>query len=357
MIKAYQHYFIFIVLLNALALKAQIVAGHVYDDTNVPLEGAVVYFDGTSNSVSTDAKGSFTIKGDRTQPAPLIISFVGFVSVKIANPYTGNKLRIILEPDAIEMEAVVVTGKTLFSRKEMLRAFKNQFLGSSKAGASCTIENEDDIRLRFDTSNNTLYAEALKPLRIKNERLKYIVTFDLVASEVRYKAKTLDPNRIAGAFFGGTTFFTDISGSSSAVKQRKEAYRGSPAHFIKTVINEDWAAQKFRLFSGSWGVDPKRHFVVKDTLGIKKVTCLEPEQELTLSAVANTNRQKPGNIKKQRFEVLYNNKEESFFIYNDGIFYANENGLYWPLQELTFGGYMGGLRVGDMLPSDYNPQD
>jgi len=349
--KAFTYFLL--LLLMPCAVNAQMVSGRVYDEQHLPLEGAVVYFDGTSNSTSTDSEGQFIIRGNNQLPAVLVVSFVGFRSVRVDNPYSGNKLEIILTPDAIEMEAAVVTGTTVFTRKEMLKAFKKQFLGTSGAGASCKIENEDDIRLRYDISNNTLYAEAVRPLRIVNEKLKYVVTFDLVASEVRYKKKTLDSDYISGAFFGGTTFFTDVAAGDEAAKQRADAYMGSPMHFIKTAVTGDWEAQKFKLFRGSLGVDPAKYFTVSDTLGLKKVNILDVASTNSMSL--HNDAKKRRNSSKRRFEILYNKKVQSFVLYNYGSFYADTNGSFWPLNELTFGGYMGNLRVGDMLPADYRP--
>jgi hypothetical protein len=343
-----------LLLLSASGLTAQVITGQVFDETHTPLEGAVVYLDGTTISVSTGSEGYFSIKGDKNLPAALIVSFVGFIPVTINNPYTGNRLEITLVPDAIIMEEVVIKGNTVFSRKEMLNAFREQFLGNSRAASSCKIENEDDIRLRFDTSNNTLYAEASRPLRIVNERLKYKVTFDLIASEVRYRTKSLGASCVSGAFFGGTVFFSDISQNNEALKQRKETYLGSTMHFVKSLVNGELADQKFSIYSKKTPIDPASRFKVTDTMGIKKVTYVYDLAAEAGSAKRDTDL-RPGDSK--RFEILYNSKHQSFFMYNTGIFYANSNGLFWPLHELTFGGDMGDRRIGDMLPSDYKPEE
>lgn len=349
----YKLLFLFL-LFSGMPAAAQTVWGHVYNEANEPIEGVVVYVDGTTLSSTTNGEGFFSITATQKMTGQLVVRSMGYKPLRIDDPFGyGKPLKIILEPEAIEMKAAVIEGKTIFSRKEMLRAFREQFLGTSGAGRSCKIENEDDIWLRFDTSTNTLYAEAGQPLRIVNNRLKYIITFDLIASEIRYRKKSLEPYFITGAFFGGTTLFSDISENGNADKRRKEAYLGSPMHFIKTIVNEDWDNQKFELFNGSLKANPNKHLTISDTLGIKKiiVTQQEPAANITMR-IENTERRLPQE-KKQRFEILYNKKEQSFFMYNSGTFYANTNGLFWPLHELTFGGYMGDLRMGDLLPSDY----
>jgi hypothetical protein len=343
----------FILLFGTMQLTAQTISGHVYDEKRQPLEGASVYLDGTTISTSTDSKGYFALEADPNIPATMVVNFMGYKPVKIEKPFTGILLEIVLTADVIEMDAAVVAVSAVFSRKEMLRAFRQQFLGKSKAGSSCEIENEDDIYLRYDTSSNILYAEAAQPLRIRNKRLKYIVTFDLIASEIRYNNKTLNPDYMTGAFFGGTTFFTDVSTNGDADKQRKEAYLGSPTHFVKTAIEGDWDGQKFQLFQRSRLIKPNEYFTVKDTLGIKKVTILAHPVNQTVTLSSEKGKKTDQGIKRQRFEVLYRKRINSFLLYDTGSFYANSNGIFWPLYELTFGGYMGNLRVGDMLPANY----
>lgn len=340
-------------LFGCMPSTAQTVTGYVYNEANMPLEGVIAYIDGSTFSATTNAEGFFSITSKQKLPGQLVIRSMGYKAFKIDDPFSyGKPLKIVLQAESIEMDAVIVEGKTIFSRKQMLNAFREQFLGSSRAGRSCKIENEDDIKLRYNTSNNTLYAEASKPLRITNERLKYVITFDLIAAEIRYRVKTLQPSYITGAFFGGTTLFRDISVNGDADRQRKEAYLGSPAHFVKTIINNDWEYQKFKLYHGSFMVNPEKCLRIEDTIGIKKITIIPPLPAEVQLGGGSIRKDKPGG-KKQRFEVLYDKSDQSFFLYNKGVFYANANGLFWPLYELTFGGHMGDLRMGDMLPADY----
>lgn len=57
--------------------------------------------------------------------------------------------------------------------------------------------------------------------------------------------------------------------------------------------------------------------------------------------------------KTPRFGVLYDNEEESFFEFTKGHFYVDENGLFFPITELVFGGVLGERKAGDLLPADY----
>jgi len=354
-----------IFIASTIALQAQTISGYVYDEAeNLPLEGAMVYLDGTTYSANTNSKGFFSITTGKKLPAALVVSFVGFKTLRVDNPFDyGKPIKVLLTEDAIQMQELVVEGKTIFSRKQMLKVFREQFLGKSKAGLSCNIENEDDIRLRFDASTNTLYAEAAKPLRITNKRLQYNILFDLSVFEVNFSYKTLDAFNVTQSFVGGTTFFSDASEKGAADKKRKEAYQGSPAHFIKTMAGGDWAKEKYQLYVDSFWDDHAKYFHVSDTLDIKKISITPPpvkKSKLTIQqewTAANNVEKKKSEKAQLRFTILYNKELQSFIVFDKGVLYVDADGLFWPLRELSFGGYMGTLKVGDMLPADYKPID
>ncbi len=83
------------------------VKGTVKDGAGVPITGASIVEKGTSNGVSTDKNGNFTIVVAAN--AVLQISYVGFTSqeVKIT---TQNRVEVILTQDPQSLEQVVVVG-------------------------------------------------------------------------------------------------------------------------------------------------------------------------------------------------------------------------------------------------------
>lgn len=356
----------FIIFSPGVAL-AQTVSGYVYDENeNLPLKGAMVYFDGTTYSANTNEQGFFSIATDRKLQAALVISYVGFRTLRIDNAFDYTEpFKVLLQEDAILMDEIVVTGKTIFSRKEMLKAFREHFLGTSKAGQSCNIENEEDIRLRFDTNTNTLIAEASKPIKIINSRLQYNVLFDLSTFEVVYGAKTLSTVHVQRTFVGGTTLYTDISKKGGAEKKRKEAYLGSQAHLIRTIAHQDWERQKFQLYIDGFWEDHKKYFHVTDTIGARKIVISKPPDKpkpkpvitITSGSLPSGTGSREPDRRPVAYAILYDKKQQSFFMCDKGVLYVDEDGQHWPVRELTFGGYMGSLKVGDMLPANYKADE
>jgi TonB-dependent starch-binding outer membrane protein SusC len=88
--------------------QQRLISGVVLDANGLSLPGATVLVKGTTNSVSTDIDGKFTIKVDNTD-AILVISYIGFDIVEIA---VANKsdLKITLKESSQTLNEVVVVG-------------------------------------------------------------------------------------------------------------------------------------------------------------------------------------------------------------------------------------------------------
>ncbi|WP_299781598.1 TonB-dependent receptor [uncultured Formosa sp.] len=82
--------------------------GKVYDEIGLPLPGANILEQGTTNGVTTDYDGNFTIKLSRTNPT-IIVSYLGYATQNI--PVNGQtNVSVNLEVDASGLEEIVVIG-------------------------------------------------------------------------------------------------------------------------------------------------------------------------------------------------------------------------------------------------------
>ncbi|MDV6168360.1 carboxypeptidase-like regulatory domain-containing protein [Flavobacterium sp. DG1-102-2] len=335
---------------------AQTISGYVYDEMeHKPLEGANVYLDGTTHKTVTDGKGYFSLSVPQKINTILAVSFMGFQTYLMENPFDQKSpVTIILKEDATKLNEVVISKSTLFSRKEMLRAFRKNFLGQSPAGSSCKIENEDDIFLYYDTQTLTLIAEARKPIQIINKRLKYHVVFDLEGFQVNYRQKTLNEVDIVNSFFAGTTFFADSSENGNADKKRNEAYLGSHSHFLKSLANGKTAEEKYELYVDKFKADFAEYFAVEDTVNVKKISVIKTPPRPNIILGSKQKEPKVSKFRFVRYTILYDKKLQSFLTFDRGVFYIDKNGLFTPINEVLFGGYMGTLKAGDLLPVDYD---
>ncbi|MBT9187220.1 MULTISPECIES: TonB-dependent receptor domain-containing protein [Zobellia] len=97
-------------LMTTIAFSQGTITGTVIDgELNEPLPGASVVLQGTTNGTSTDFDGKFQI--EITENAgTLLVSYIGYTSKKVAYTSGGNIGNIVLEPNAQELEGVVVSG-------------------------------------------------------------------------------------------------------------------------------------------------------------------------------------------------------------------------------------------------------
>lgn len=355
-------------LLCVSGAYSQVLEGHVYDMQNNALQAATVYLDGSTVATTTDAEGYFKINGNATGRATLVVSYMGYKTIRLENPFQHKKIKVLMEDDAISMQEVVLV-KGPYTRKEMMKAFKEQFLGNTDAGSSCKILNEDDINLYYDINTNTLNATSHKPIKIKNSYLGYEVFFELADFNVVYRRRSLSSFSIDKSYFSGTTFYKELSQSKKTDKRRLNSYLGSTSHFVNTIANESWDKEKLALFVDGFKVDPKNYFEVSDTLGVKKITVLkEPMKQVPIYKKESPEVSRKGqtiiigsreetitgyNETEVPFNVLFNGKHQSLADFTEKVVYVDENGNYSPVYGVMVGGYMSSLKVGDMLPIDY----
>jgi len=351
-------------LLGSPLAHSQTISGFVYDaGGNYPLEGAFVYLDGTTFSATTDAKGFFKITTPHEYNTQMVVSSIGYEKFILQNPYSfkQQQVKVMLREEAENIEEVVIEKNTLFTRKQMLRAFRRQFLGTSSAGSSCSIENEEDIVLYYERGANVLHAEAKKPLRIINKRLQYNINFELADFQVSYYSQSLAEEEMSGSFYAGTTFFKDTAKKGSADKKRRQAYRGSTSHLMKAIFNNSWEKEGFDLYVDKFPIDPESCFMITDSLMYKKVTIKElAPPQLPAGVMFSAAKGEPKSLTapkrdftQTKYVILYNKTDQTQLTFNERRFYIDEKGLFSPLTALVFSGYMGTLRAGDLLPDDY----
>ncbi|WP_411029110.1 TonB-dependent receptor [Spongiimicrobium sp. 3-5] len=97
-------------LMSAVAFSQVTITGSVIDsDLGGPLPGASVLVQGTDNGASTDFDGNFTLEVSENSGV-LVVSYLGFIAKQVNYSGEGNVGTITLQPDAEELEGVVVTG-------------------------------------------------------------------------------------------------------------------------------------------------------------------------------------------------------------------------------------------------------
>lgn len=356
-----------LILLGSLPTNAQWISGVIFDQkTQTTLPGATIYQDGTTNVTVSDENGAFSLN-TKGLNFPMMVRFMGYDTKIIEQPlqYLGKIVKIYMEEQSFFLDEVVVGRQSPFTRRQMLNAFRVQFLGTSKSAYRCKIRNEDDIILKYDVSKKTLTANVKQPLRIINKFLDYEINFDLVELVVRYKSiESLDADFVTNSYFSGYSFYTDFAKNKKANKKRLETFYGSTTHFMRALAYGNLEEEKWEIYVNSFKVNPETYFEITDSLQYKKIKLIKkPEKLINVNQVfsaqpsntlASLKADSAGVIRKPSYIVpLYRRNEQSLIEFLQPEIYVDSNGNHLPIYGILFGGALGALKAGDLLPIDY----
>jgi hypothetical protein len=327
-------YFSTAFLLISPGVKAQVVKGRVVDaETGNPIPNASVYLNGLSKGTTSNTKGEFILYTNETK-TPLIVSSLGYQADTIGN-YNGKTLTVKLSPRARVLSEVVIGDK---SREKYMKIFLTQFIGSRNE--DCIIINPEVIS--FTYRKRTLAANANQPLIIHNKKLGYKITYFLSAFSY---ARRSSPNQTS--YKGNYVFAEDTLGLTPVeIKKihqaRDEAYYGSRMHFIRSVWANDLKKNNFFYDYANTNfafnnIRANKEQLLKDTCTTTLVNSIHHFMEFPCMV------------------IRYNGGNESHLSFQNGtkdelIIPAsyNESNLIWS-------GKMGGHRVGDLLPLEFEP--
>ena len=309
------------------------------EKTNEPIIGASVYFDNTSIGTTTNFDGEFSILLKQPIKAPLVVSFIGFeTKIYSIEDFTVNRI-FKLKEDINTLSEVVLDSKDEWSREFKLRQFRREFLGRSEFAEKCTILNEDALILNFERDTKELVASAKAPIIVRNDALDYIIKYDIKDFYITYNMDTeanIDLEKVfitvASVGYSGTTFFETIDSKKHkrALRNRQKAYTGSALHFMRAIANNSLRKEKFKIFKGSYQVDPLLHIKTfkNDSLNVTEVSL---SHKLNILCKG---RQSAIQSEVKRFTI------DAF-------------GNHAPIDKVLFGGFMAKQRIGDVLPLDY----
>ncbi len=241
-------YFILTTLLLASysgICQSLMLKGKVVDEvTGAPLTYASVYFNATTNGVSTDQDGKFSISVDPNF-TELVISFLGYNTIQFnLNPEElGPVYKFEMTPETTELEEVEVKSTRGDAWYHNLSIFTKEFIGSSSKAANTKITNPEVLQFNYDSPTKVLTATAREPLILENKALGYIIEYDLDSY--------IQDNKNKRVSFLGYSRFIEMEGSKRKVKKwdktRKKVYKGSPQHFFRSLINRSTIEEGFKI--------------------------------------------------------------------------------------------------------------
>lgn len=348
-----KNYFLFLFLVGCVAFSySQSVRGTVIDEiSRKPIGQAKVFFDNTTYATNTDSEGKFEIKLPLQPSNQLIVVADSYDYQIISNVNDKSNLLIRLKNEETVLDEIVID-KSPFTRKEMLKAFKTYFLGTTPNGKNAKIKNEKVLYFNFDTKTNTLTAYSDKPIEIENKNLGYSITFYLKTFQVQFNTRSLESFNYQHSFFSGYTQFKDSNKiSSKLLKNREETSKLSYVNFFRELIIDDLEKDFFVLGVDRYKVNPSDYFDIQESANGYSI-CLtkKPMKEIPdYSKNSQAFKKVPTN-----FDALHlTTKKQSIFQFNVGCLLVDFYGNIINPEQISFGGYFGDLKIADMLPLDY----
>ncbi|MEN8885459.1 MAG: carboxypeptidase-like regulatory domain-containing protein [Winogradskyella sp.] len=315
---------------------SQTFSGRVIDkETNKPVETVAVYFDNTTIGTTTNAAGEFTITYTSAVQSTLVISYLGYEKVFINDYRSRNIIEVGLVAATNTLDEVYINYDDGLTRKQKLKLFRREFLGTSEFASSCKILNEDALVLRYNKQTMSLYASSKVPLVVKNKAFQYEVDFEIIDFELNYKYVDVELGifNLQSVVYTGTSFFKNLkkSNKKKARKNRAIAYKGSVRHFMRSLYNKNLLDQGYWIFYDKFRINEWSYFSVEDL----------PNSDLKKVKL------------KTKVSILYNKDLQSELQLEVDEFIVDFYGNYTPIVGVYFSGNMGSQRVGDTLPSDY----
>lgn len=311
-----------------------------------------------------------------------MFSAIGYATrvIDVKGAYLPPPLHLTMHPRATELTAVTVEPYDKHGWAKWGKFFTDNFIGTTENAAGCKLKNHDVLRFYYSRRSNRLSVTATEPLRIENNALGYVLTFQLEAFKADMSSKSV--LSVGYPFFQSMTPKNDDKMKYWAFK-RKQAYTGSMLHFMRSLYAGHSVTQGFLIEKevtgpnaekrrvkaiyrpdfqkpGSFSMDTLHYFweVLRQPDIITWKDVIQPDSILTT---------KPDGSRELFFEtpliVLYGVresngaelKESGLRLVTQQPVKVEENGNYYP-QDLYSSGYWGQTeKICNLLPLDYAP--
>ncbi|MGY8908814.1 MAG: carboxypeptidase-like regulatory domain-containing protein, partial [Flavobacteriales bacterium] len=233
-------FFIFLVLFTISSFSQIVIKGTVFEQ-NGPLENVAVYLNNTMLGTTTDENGEFSIPVKSGQ-YDLIVSYLGFKKINYSlNTATYSKPLVFALEEDDEMLNEIIIKKTVYDEewKHNLAVFKTEFLGKTALAKDCEILNSEVLYFEYNAKVQILTAFARKPIQLKHKALGYSIIYELEHFRRTNEYVT----------YLGYSRYKELKGGKRKQKRwqknRLKAYNGSPVHFFKSLLKDEFTAEGF----------------------------------------------------------------------------------------------------------------
>jgi hypothetical protein len=354
--------FIYFFVLLVISVKAQqlaIVRGRVIDaKTKEPIPFATVFLANTFIGTRATENGFYVLKNIPFGKYDLIVSSIGYnlYSKAIAIDLSEKTADVVLTYEVkVLKEVEVKSSQSDYLR--LLKIFKQNFLGSTRNAAKCTISNISDVELNYNEEDKVLNAYCDQPIVIENMALGYRLYYFL-------QKFRLDLKQGYCTLLGVPRFETMIPENKNQLikwaKERERAFNGSMIHFMRSLKYSCLHENNFDIY-----------FLEQKTLNDRF-----PESEKindTLYSVIHTDEHELFNRKTLKNSILkiayhaelqeanYDNRQganllpqTSYLKIKKSNLIIHDNGYYEEPLNYHLDGYLGwSTKIAEQMPVEY----
>jgi len=335
-----------------------IVSGKVVDSVSqVPLFGASVFCQNTTQGTTTGTEGNFAL---RLRPGgyDLVVTFTGYQSqtIRVSDNEPATDLTINLVKAEKSMEEVVIrsSSEVLDGWEKYGSFFTDLFIGNTPFAKQCTLQNPEVLKFFYYKRSDKLKILAEEPVIISNQALGYILRYQLDSFVYRYPDKQYS--------YRGFCFFEEMQGTRAETRvwhqNRKQAYYGSRLHFMHSYYDKTLNEEGFVIgllnsndetkFDQIARPYEKRYYNPIDSTS--EVDIFYPAR----ISVTYTKKTPETAYLKQYNLPLDVGVQTSYIDMHDYIT-ITENGYYYDQKDWVNFGYWSWKNIGDLLPYDYIP--
>lgn len=225
----------------------RIITGKIIDfNTKQALPSASVFLANTSAGTNTNSAGEFKLEIAGSGRYNLVVALIGYetyaTEISLQENLTG--LKIELKPQVAELEEVIVGNYDKNGWEKWGVFFMEMLIGNTPNALNCKLLNKEAVKFSFSKKENILRAYATEPLRIENNALGFDLTYSLTQFEHNYKTRIF--------FYQGYPLFSEKKAKNNRqyqkwVANRKETYKGSLMHFMRSVFRNKIIEEGFEI--------------------------------------------------------------------------------------------------------------
>lgn len=260
-----------LVLLPAVAMAQVPITGTVRDSvTHLPVAFASVFLANTTLGVMANEHGFFALERVPAGSYKLVASYVGYRLAQRNLIVTNAPQTVTLQlpPGANQLGEVVVRGrKSAATSQASLAAYQKfveLFLGRTTFSQECSIRNPEGVVVKYEADKDELTATANEFLQVDNQALGYRINYYGLRFQCSFRKRVV-------TFYGQPAFKELTPRNERQQRQWKAnralAYRGSLAHFLKSVYDNQVTAEGFLAQQVVQVPNPR--FIRGDSLRIK----------------------------------------------------------------------------------------